>query len=96
MKYLGNTQENKVKMMKYVKIKDLKHGNFEMIDTRPHRIDTARCENDNTLLMVINKKSYSTIINDLQKEKRNKEINFLHNYFYFKIILNLKCLLNLE
>ena len=90
MKYLGKNQENKVKMMKYVKIKDLKQfyyfGNFEMIDTRPHRIDTARCENDNTLLMVINKKSYSTIINDLQKEKRNKEINFLHNYFYFKII----------
>jgi CRP-like cAMP-binding protein len=90
MKYLGKNQENKVKMMKYIKIADLipyyYFGNFEMIDVKPHRVDTARCENDNTLLMVINKKSYSTTINDLQKDKRNKEINFLHNYFYFKII----------
>ena len=90
MTYLGKNQESKVKIMKYEKINDLKpfdyFGNFEMIDSRPTRIDTARCENDNTVLMLINKRSYSKIINDLQREKRNQEIYFLHNYFYFKII----------
>ena len=91
MKHLGKNTEYKVKLLKYVKVEVLKpydyFGNFEMIDTKPCRSDTARCESDDyTILMSINKKLYSKVINDIQKEKREKEISFLHNHFYFKNI----------
>ena len=90
IKYLGKSAEYKVKIFKYIKIEVLKpydyFGNFEMIDTKPYRIDTARCESDNTVLMTFNKKIYSEVINNIQKEKRQKEISFLHNKFYFKNI----------
>ena len=88
MKYLAKSAEFKVKLLKYVKIELLKpynyFGNFELIDTKPSRIDTIRCESDFTVLMTFNKKIYSKVINNIQKEKREKEINFLHNDFYFK------------
>jgi CRP-like cAMP-binding protein len=76
--------------MKYVKVEVLKpydyFGNFEMIDTKPCRNDAARCESDYTVLMCINKQLYSKVINNIQKNKREKEIIFLHNHFYFKNI----------
>ena len=75
--------------MKYVKTKDLKandcFGNFEIINTNPIRINTTRCESDSTLLITINKNSYSRVINTIQKEKRDKEVSFLFSCFYFKI-----------
>ena len=37
-------------------------------------------------LMCINKQLYSKVINNIQKNKREKEIIFLHNHFYFKNI----------
>ena len=90
MKFLGKTTEYKVKLMKYVKVEVLKpydyFGNFEMIDTKPFRNDAARCESDYTVLMCINKQLYSKVINNIQKNKREKEIIFLHNHFYFKNI----------
>ena len=90
MKYLGKNDESSVTIMKYVKTKNLKpfdyFGNFEMINTRPSRTDTARAESDFTILMTINKKTYSKNINGIQKEKREKEISYLHNGFYFKMI----------
>ena len=90
MKYLGKNAEFKVKLLKYVKTDILKpyqyFGNFEMIDIKPVRIDTARCESDSTILITFNKKVYSKVINNIQKEKREKEILFLHNDFYFKIL----------
>ena len=91
MKYLGKTTEYKVKILKYVKVEVLKPydylGNFEMIDAKPCRSDAARCESDDySILMSINKKLYSKVINNIQKEKREKEIIFLHNHFYFKNI----------
>ena len=88
MKILGKTTEYKVKLMKYIKVENLKpydyFGNFEIIDTKPIRNDTARCEGDNTILLSFNKKAYSKIINSLQKEKIEKEITFLHSSFYFR------------
>ena len=90
MKILGKATEFKVKLLKYEKIENLQpydyFGNFEIRDTKPTRIDTARCENDYTVLLVFNKKLYSKVINNLQKDKRDKEISFLHSKFYFKNI----------
>ena len=90
IKYLASNSKKNVKIMKYVKTKDLKandcFGNFEIINTNPIRINTTRCESDSTLLITINKNSYSRVINTIQKEKRDKEINFLFSCFYFKII----------
>ena len=90
MKILGKMAEYKVKLLKYEKIENLQpydyFGNFEIIDTKPIRVDTARCENDCTVLLVFNKKSYSRVINSLQKDKRDEEITFLHGKFYFKNI----------
>jgi len=90
MKYLASNSKKNVKIMKYVKTADLKvndcFGNFEIINTNPLRMDTVRCESDSTILITINKNSYSRVINTIQKEKRDKEINFLFSCFYFKII----------
>lgn len=90
MKYLSKNDESIVSIMKYVKTANLKpfdyFGNFEMINTRPFRTDTTRAESDFTILMTINKKSYSKNINAIQKDKREEEISYLHNGFYFKMI----------
>ena len=90
IKYLASFSKKNVKIMKYVKIADLKandcFGNFEIINTNPLRTDTVRCESDSTILITINKNSYSRVINTIQKEKKEKEINFLFSCFYFKII----------
>ena len=88
MKFLGKGTEYKVKLIKYKKVENLKpysyFGNFEMIDTKPIRVDMARCESDCIILMAFNKKAYSKVINIIQKERREEEITFLHNNFYFK------------
>ena len=90
MKYLNKNEESNVTIMKYVKTTNLKpfdyFGNFEMINTRPYRTDTTRSESDMTILMTINKKAYSKNINVIQKDKREEEISYLHNGFYFKMI----------
>ena len=90
MKYIGKNDESNVSIMKYVKTANLKpfdyFGNFEMINTRPHRTNTTRAESDHTVLMTINKKAYSKNINAIQKDKREEEISYLHNGFYFKMI----------
>ena len=81
MKYLGKDEKYKVKIFKFVKYNDLKEycyfGNFEINDTKPIRKDYALSESDSNILLLINKKEYSKIVNKLQKEKRKKEIDFL-------------------
>ena len=90
MKYLGKVEKYKVKIHKFIKYKNLKEysyfGNFEIIDTKPLRKDYAISENNSTILLLINKKDYSKIVNKSQKERRKKEIDFLHNNFFFKYI----------
>ena len=90
MKYLGKDEKYKVKIFKFVKYNDLKEycyfGNFEINDTKPIRKDYALSESDSNILLLINKKEYSKIVNKLQKEKRKKEIDFLYNNFFFKTI----------
>jgi len=90
MKYLGKEEKYKVKIDKFVKYQNLKEysyfGNFEIIDTKPTRKDYAISERDSTILLLINKKDYSKIVNKSQKERRKKEIDFLHNNFFFKYI----------
>ena len=90
IKYIGKNTEFNVKLMKYEKIDIFKpfdyFGNFELIDTRPIRNDTIRCESNFTILMIFNKKSYSNVLNTIQKEKRQKDVIYLHSSFYFKNI----------
>ena len=90
MKYLGKDEKYKVKIVKFVKFKTLKEycyfGNFEIIDTKPIRKDYALSEGNLNILLLINKKEYSKIVNKLQKERRKKEIEFLYNNFFFKTI----------
>ena len=90
MNYLGKDQTYKIKIIKFTKYKSLQKydyfGNFEIIDTKPIRKDYALSENDDTILLTINKKEYSKIVNKSRKEKKKKEIEFLHNNFFFKTI----------
>ena len=90
MKYIGKEEKYKVYISKFVKDKNLKEdnyfGNFEIIDTKPIRKDYALSESESTILLSINKKEYSKIVNKTQKEIRKKEINFLHDNFFFKTI----------
>ena len=90
MKYLGKDEQYKIKIIKFIKYKSLPKyyyfGNFEIIDTKPFRKDYALSESDNTILLTINKKDYSKIVNKSRKERKKKEIEFLHNNFFFKSI----------
>ena len=91
MKYLSKDEKYKIKIVKFVKYQNLNRdnyfGNFEIIDTKPLRKDYAISENpENTILLAINKKEYSKIANKSRKEKRKKEIDFLHDNFFFKTI----------
>ena len=91
MKYLSKDEKYKIKIVKFVKYQNLNRdnyfGNFEIIDTKPLRKDYAISENpENTILLSINKKEYSKIANKSRKEKRKKEIDFLHDNFFFKTI----------
>ena len=90
MKYLGKDEQYKIKIIKFIKYTSLAKynyfGNFEIIDTKPFRKDYALSESDDTILLTINKKDYSKIVNKLWKERKKKEVEFLHNNFFFKTI----------
>ena len=89
MKLLGLINQ-KVKILKYVKNDILEQdqifGNFELIDCSPKRKFTARCESDKCLLLCVDKKMYTSIIYEIQKNKREKEVNAYHSDYLFKDI----------
>ena len=89
MKQLGLINQ-KIKIMKYVKKDNLTpfnfFGNFEIIDSAPKRKFTSRCETGKCLVICIDKKMYSSIIYEIQKNKREKEINSFHAGYIFKNI----------
>ena len=79
-----------VKIMKYVR-KDILtpytfFGNFELIDCFPKRKYTTRVESENCLLLCLDKKVYSSILYEKQKNKREKEVNLFHADYLFKNI----------
>ena len=87
MKQLGLIPQ-KVKFMKFVK-KDILEpynffGNFEIIDCSPKRKYTTKCESDKCVLICIDKKMYSAILYEMQKNKREKEVNTFHADYLFK------------
>ena len=89
MKQLGLINQQ-VKIMKYVR-KDILvpytfFGNFELIDCFPKRKYTTRVESENCLLLCIDKKVYSSILYEKQKNKRDNEINIFHTDYLFKNI----------
>jgi CRP-like cAMP-binding protein len=89
MKLLGLINQ-KVKILKYVKNDVLEQdeifGNFELIDCSPKRKFTTRCESDKCLLLCVDKKMYASIIYEIQKNKREKEVNAYHSDYLFKDI----------
>ena len=89
MKQLGLIPQ-KVKLLKFVKKDILEQynffGNFEIIDCAPRRKYTAKCESDKCILICIDKKMYSAILYEKQKNKREKEINIFHADYLFKNI----------
>lgn len=89
MKQLGLINQQ-VKIMKYVR-KDILvpytfFGNFELIDCFPKRKYTTRVESEDCLLLCIDKKVYSSILYEKQKNKREKEVNIFHTDYLFKNI----------
>ena len=89
MKQLGLIPQ-KIKIIKFVK-KDILtpynfFGNFEIIDCEPKRQYTTRCESQRCIVICIHKKMYSSNLYQLQKEKRDKEVNIFHSGYLFKNI----------
>ena len=89
MKQLGLIPQ-KVKFLKFVK-KDILEpynffGNFEIIDCEPKRKFAIRCESGKCLLICIDKKMYSSLLYEAQKNKREKEVNTFHIGYLFKNI----------
>ena len=83
-----NPSKNKIKKLKYVLSNYLEEydyfGNFELLENKPVRNETARCESSKSLLLAINKKSYASLINDEQKNIRDKELEKFHTSFFFR------------
>ena len=83
-----NPSKNKIKKLKYVLSNYLEEydyfGNFELIENKPVRNETARCESSKSLLLAINKKSYASLINDEQKNIRDKELEKFYTSFFFR------------
>ena len=83
-----NISKNPVKIMKYVRIDFLGEndyfGNFEILENKPLRIDTARCESSKALVLAINKKQYSTVLYKEQKARRERELEKYHISYIFK------------
>ena len=83
-----NPSKNKIKKLKYVLSNYLEEydyfGNFELLENKPVRNETARCESSKTLLLAINKKSYASLINDEQRNIRDKELEKFHTSFFFR------------
>ena len=89
MKQLGLIPQ-KVKLMKFVKKDIIKpynfFGNFEIIDCSPKRKYTTRIESDKCILICVDKKVYSSLLYETQKDKREKEIHIFHSDYLFKNI----------
>ena len=90
IKLLGPLK-HKVKLMKYVKYKknlepNSSFGNYELINPGAKRNLTVRCEEDDTVLLGINKRMYSIAVYNAQKNKRDKEFELMHNFYLFKNI----------
>ena len=89
MKLLSSIPQT-VKIMKFVK-KDILSpfsffGNFEIIECTPKRKYTARCESEKCIVIGIDKKMYSSILYEIQKDTREKEVNKFHTNYLFKNI----------
>ena len=89
MKQLGLIPQQ-VKLLKFVK-KDILEpynffGNFEIIDCAPKRKYTTRIESDKCIFICIDKKMYSSILFEIQKNKRENEITLFHSDYLFKNI----------
>ena len=89
MKQLGLIPQQ-VKLLKFVK-KDILEpynffGNFEIIDCAPKRKYTTRIESDKCIFICIDKKMYSSILYEIQKNKRENEIHLFHSDYLFKNI----------
>ena len=88
--YMNNLTpfENSIKKLKYIRINYLYEngyfGNFEIIDTKPFRNETAKCESDKILLLAINKKVYASLINENLKNVRLKELEHFHKAYFFR------------
>ena len=81
--------KHKVKLMKYVKYKKNLEpysffGNYELINSGAKRNLTVRCEDENCILLGINKRMYSLAIYNAQKNRRDKELELMHNFYLFK------------
>ena len=88
IKLLGPLK-HKVKLMKYVKYKKNLEpysffGNYELINPGAKRNLTVRCEEDDSILLGINKRMYSIALYNAQKNKRDKELELMHNFYLFK------------
>ncbi len=85
-----NTLVHKIKKLKYVRIEYLGEneyfGNFEMIDYKPLRNETARCESNKVLLFAINKKSYSNILYKEQKHIRQEQLDYFYKSYFFRCL----------
>ena len=81
-------QLNPIRIIKYIRTKYLEEfdyfGNFEIIENKPLRLETAKCESSKALLLAINKKSYSSILYKEQKVIRDKELEKFHRSYIFK------------
>ena len=81
--------ENNIKTLKYIRVHYLNEsdyfGNFEIINTKPLRDETAKCESQKILLLAINKKVYASLINENLKNVRIKELNYFHKAFFFRV-----------
>lgn len=79
-----------VKFFKFVKKDEITpysfFGNFEIIDCSPKRKYTARCECDKCAFICIDKKMYSSILYEIQRDKREKDVNIFHSSYLFKNI----------
>ncbi len=85
-----NSLEHKIKKLKYVRVEYLGEneyfGNFEMIDYKPLRNETARCESSKVLLFAINKKAYSNILYKEQKHIRQEQLDYFYKSYFFRCI----------
>ena len=85
-----NPSKTKIKKLKYIRTNYLNEfdyfGNFELIETKPLRNETARCESSKCLLFAINKKNYGSLINEEQKINRFKDLEKFHNSYFFRVL----------
>ena len=85
-----NSTKNKIKKLKYIRTNFLSEfdyfGNFEIIENKPLRNETAKCESNKVLLLAINKKNYTTLINEQQKNMRINDLDKFYNKYFFRIL----------